>query len=142
MVLSSEEKAAWLSRLPLFEGITPESMARLAEVAGEQDFTAGQFIVRQGQVGTGLYVVVDGSVEVVRGDDILATLGSGEFFGEMSVIDQQPRFASVRASQPTRVLAMASWDFLALLEADPKIALNVIRGLVGRIRAAGEQHRH
>src|SRR4051812_33765130 len=132
MALSTEEKAAWLSRLPLFEGISAESMTRLADATGEQDFAAGHFIVLQGQVGTGLYVIVDGSVQVVRGDDILATLGPGDFFGEMSVIDQQPRSASVRATQATRVLAMASWDFLALLEADPKIALNVIRGLVGR----------
>ena len=142
MPLATEEKASALARLPLFAGITAESMSRLAAVAGEQEFGAGQFIVRQGQVGTGLYLIVEGSVRVVRGTDELATLGSGDFFGELSVIDQQPRNASVQAAQSTTVLALASWDLLALLESDPALALNMIKGLVARIRATGDQHRH
>jgi len=143
VALSDEKKARFLGDVPLFAGISAESMSRLAAVAGEQEFTAGQFIVRQGQVGTGLYVIVDGSVQVVRGaNDVLATLTAGDFFGELSVIDQQPRNASVQAAQPTTVLAVASWDLLALLEQDPALSLNLIKGLVVRVRAAGEQHRH
>lgn len=143
VALSSEQKQTYLSSVPLFAGISPESMTRLAEVAGEQEFAAGQFIVRQGQVGSGLYVVVAGSVNVVRGaDDVLATLNPGDFFGELSVIDQQPRNASVQAVDATTVLAVASWDLLALLEQDSALALNLIRGLAARVRAAGEQHRH
>jgi CRP-like cAMP-binding protein len=141
--LTTEQKANWLAGVPLFAGISAESMNRLADVAGEQEFAAGQFIVRQGQVGTGLYIVVDGSVNVIRGgDDVLATLGPGDFFGEMSVIDQQPRNASVQAQSTTTVLAVASWDLLGLLESDPALSLNLIKGLVARVRAAGEQHRH
>lgn len=141
--LSTEQKANLLSDVPLFARISAESMNRLADVTGEQEFAAGQFIVRQGQVGTGLYVIVDGSVSVVRGaDDKLATLNAGDFFGELSVIDQQPRNASVQAAQPTTVLAVASWDLLALLESDPALSLNLIKGLVARVRAAGDQHHH
>ena len=142
MALSNDEKAAALGRVPLFTGISAESMARLAAATGEQDFAAGQFVVRQGQVGTGLYVVLNGAVKVVRGADELARLGPGEFFGELSVIDQQPRNASVQATEPTACLALASWDLLALLETDPQLSLNLIRGLVARVRSAGEQHRH
>lgn len=142
MPLSDEEKAAALARLPLFEGISPESMSRLAAVTGEQDFAAGSYIVRQGQVGSGLYVVVEGTVRVLRGSDELATLGAGEFFGELSVIDQQPRNASVQAAAPTRCLALASWELLELLENDPALSLNMIRGLVARLRAQGEHHHH
>jgi CRP/FNR family transcriptional regulator, cyclic AMP receptor protein len=141
--LTDEQKAALLSEVPLFAGISAESMQRLAAVAGEQEFAIGQFIVRRGQVGTGLYVIVSGSVRVERGaDDVLATLGDGDFFGELSVIDQQPRNANVQATEPTTVLAVASWDLLALLEKDPALSLNMIKGLVLRVRAAGEQHRH
>ena len=143
MALTDEQKAKLLSDVPLFAGISGESMSRLAAVAGEQEFAAGQFIVRQGQVGTGLYVIVEGSVRVVRGaDDVLATLGPNDFFGELSVIDQQPRNANVQTAEPTTVLAVASWDLLALLEQDPALSLNLIKGLVVRVRAAGEQHRH
>lgn len=141
MPLSTEEKASALAQLPLFEGINGDSLARLADVAGEQAFSAGQFIVRQGQIGTGLYVITDGEVRVVRGTDELARLGPGEFFGELAVVDQQPRFASVQAVEPTTVLAVASWDLLALLEKDPALSLNLIRGLAARLRAAGEHHR-
>jgi CRP-like cAMP-binding protein len=142
MALTTQDKADVLAGVPLFAGISAESMQRLADVAGEQDFAAGQFIVRQGQVGTGLYVILSGSVKVLRGSDVVARLGKGEFFGELSVIDQLPRNASVEASESTVVLALASWDLFALLESDPKLSLNMIKGLVARVRLAGEKLGH
>ncbi len=140
--MSDEEKAGALARVPLFAGISTESMTRLAAATGEQDFAAGQFIVRQGQIGTGLYIVVDGAVRVLRGSEELADLGPGDFFGEMSVIDQQPRTASVQAITDTRCLGLASWELLQLLQTDTALSLNLIRGLVARIREQGEHHRH
>jgi CRP-like cAMP-binding protein len=142
MSLTDEEKAGALAHVPLFEGISFESMTRLAAVTGEQDFAAGQFIVRQGQIGTGLYIVVNGTVRVLRGSDQLAELGPGDFFGELAVIDQQPRNASVQAISDTRCLALASWDLLQLLQNDTALSLNLIRGLVERVRDQGEHHRH
>ncbi len=142
MPVSTDEKAVALARVPLFEGISEESMARLADVAGEVEFPAGQFIVRQGQVGSGLYVILSGAARVVRGSSEIARLGPGEFVGELSVIDQEPRVASVEAVEDTRVLAVASWDLLGLLERDPALSLNLIRGLARRLRGAAEHHRH
>jgi CRP-like cAMP-binding protein len=142
MSLTAEVKTGALGSVPLFQGISDESMARLADVTGEVDFEPGQFIVMQGQVGTGLYVILDGSARVIRGTDELALLGPNDFFGELSVIDQQPRGASVQAVDKTRCLALASWDLLELLETDPKLALNMIRGMVARIREAGDHLRH
>jgi CRP-like cAMP-binding protein len=139
MALSTQDKASALAAVPLFAGISAESMERLAAVSGEQEFAAGQFIVRQGQVGTGLYVILSGSVKVLRGSEELTRLGKGEFFGELSVIDQQPRNASVEAAELTQVLALASWDLLALLESDPQLALNLIKGLVTRVRLAVDE---
>jgi len=140
--MQTEEIASALARVPLFQGISAESMAQLAAVTGELDFEEGQFIVLQGQVGTGLYVIVEGEVRVERGSEELARLGPNDFFGELSVIDQQPRLASVQALVPTRTLAVASWDLLDLIESDSNFALNLIKGLVARIRAQGEQHHH
>lgn len=142
MSISTDEKAAALAGVPLFAGISQESMSRLVEVAGEMEFPAGQFIVSQGQVGSGLYVVTSGAARVIRGSTEIARLGPGEFFGELSVIDQRPRMASVEAVADTRLLAIASWDLLHLLETDPALALNLIHGLCARLRAAGEHHRH
>lgn len=142
MPLSTDEKSAALAGVPLFAGISAQALASLAETTGEVEFSAGQQIVRQGQVGTGLYVIHSGSVKVLRGSDEVAHLGPGEFFGELAVIDQQPRNASVQAAEPTVCLALASWDLLRLLESDNALALNLIRGLAARVRSAGEQHRH
>ncbi len=142
MASTETDKSAALKSVPLFQGISDESMARLAAVTGEQSFSAGHFIVLQGRIGTGLYIILDGTVRIVSGSTELATLGPGDFFGELAVIDQQPRAASVQAVTPVRCLALASWDLLALLESDGALALNMIRGLVARIREYGEQHRH
>ncbi len=142
MPLKTEHKASALASVPLFQGISQESMARLAAVSGEQEFAPSHYIVLQGQVGTGLYVILAGSARVLRGSEVVAELGPNDFFGELSVIDQMPRAASVQAVQPTRCLALASWDLLDLLESDPKLALNMIKGLATRIREQGEQHQH
>jgi CRP/FNR family transcriptional regulator len=140
--ITASQKATWLARVPLFAGISDESMERLAEVAGELEFARGSFIVRQGQVGTGLYVMLEGTASVIRGTDELATLTEGDFFGELAVVDQQPRSASVRAETEVRCLALASWDLLALLERDPALSLNLIKALAERLRSAGERHHH
>ena len=142
MPLSTDEISAALAAVPLFKGVSSESMTRLVAVTGEQEFAPGQFIVVQGQIGTGLYVIVRGACKVIRGSDEIADLGPGDFFGELAVIDQMPRSASVQAAEPTSCLALASWDLLDLLESDPKLSLNMIRGLVDRIREFGEHHRN
>jgi CRP/FNR family transcriptional regulator, cyclic AMP receptor protein len=142
MPISNEGKAAALSRVPLFAGVSESSMERLTAATGEVNFPAGQFIVRQGQVGSGLYVIAVGEARVVSGSRELARLREGDFFGELTVIDQQPRSASVQAVEDTVCLALASWDLLELLKSDSAFALNLIRGLAARLRAVSEQHRH
>jgi len=142
MAISQEEKAAALAGLPLFQGASDESVARLCAVTGEVEYEEGQFIVRQGQVGSGLYIIVSGGARVVTGSHELARLGPGDFFGELTVIDQQPRAASVQATSSTVCLAIASWDLLELLKSDPALALNLIRGLAARVREQTEHHRH
>ncbi|HEY7600830.1 MAG TPA: cyclic nucleotide-binding domain-containing protein [Candidatus Limnocylindrales bacterium] len=142
MPITTDQKADALGRLPLFAGISSESMARLAEVAGEQQFEAGDYIVRQGQVGTGLYVILDGEASVIRGSTEIGRLGAGDFFGELAVIDQMPRSASVRAETAARCLAVASWDLLALLDDDRALSRNLITGLVARLRSVSDSHRH
>jgi CRP/FNR family cyclic AMP-dependent transcriptional regulator len=84
---------------------------------------------------------VDGSVRVVRDGELLATLGPGEFFGELSILDGQPRIAQVVTEEPTRCLALASWDFERVLLENPPLTLGILRGLAGRLRSVTEQHR-
>jgi CRP/FNR family cyclic AMP-dependent transcriptional regulator len=139
---NTDDRMAMLSRVPLFAGCSDASLRKLAEVSGEIQFPAGRWIVQQGQIGNGLYVLIDGKARAVRGDDVLAELGPGDFFGELAVIDQLPRAASVRAETATTCLALASWDLLALLEVDARLGLNLVQELVHRLRSCDEQLHH
>ena len=142
MPLSDDDKRRWLAQVPLFHGASADVLERLVDLTGELTFAAGQPIVLQGQVGNGLYIVVSGEARVVQGTRELDRLGPGDLFGELAVIDQKPRSASAFAVEATTCLTIASWDLLALLERDPKLALNLLRELAARVRRADEQLRN
>lgn len=142
MPLTSPEKRALLETVPLFRDCRSEVIDRLAEMTAEIAFGADAPIVQQGQVGNGLYIVVRGGASIVAGSDELVRLGPGDFFGELSVIDQQPRAATAYAVGDTVCLALASWDLVSVLEQDPQLAMNLLKELAGRLRAADAQLRH
>jgi len=135
----------YLRQAPLFADLDDRSIQMLAEYCEEKHFQPGQLIVRQGVNETyelGLYVIAEGKVRIVRYDHseerTLAELGPGECFGEMSVIDGQPRSASAVAIEPTTCLFLSALEFRDALQAEPKIAVNLLRVLSLRLRAADE----
>jgi CRP-like cAMP-binding protein len=135
MALTDDERQAWLREVPLFRGSAEPSLAALAARSPEVAFRAGQAIVQQGQIGNGLFVIVAGTARVTTGDTELAQLGPGEVIGELSVIDQEPRVATVTAVEPVTCLALASWDLLAIVDSDPQLARNLLAELARRLRA-------
>jgi CRP/FNR family cyclic AMP-dependent transcriptional regulator len=141
MTLTRDRRSALIGGCPLFKGIEDPGLAALAEAAVEVDFPADRVIARQGEIGTGFFVIVDGMVRVTRDGAVLARLGPGEFFGELSVLDGGPRIAQVSAEQPTRCLALASWDFERVLRDEPGVALSVLRVVAGRLREVTADHR-
>lgn len=142
MTLTTDRRAELLSACPLFQGIDAAGLARLADVATPVDFPAGHVIARQGEIGTGFFVLVSGSVRVVRDGAVVARLGAGEFFGELSVLDRMPRNATVSAEEPTSCLALASWDFERVLLEQPAVTLAILRGVATRLRAVTDSTRH
>jgi CRP-like cAMP-binding protein len=142
MTLTHDRRAELLAGCPLFRGIDPAGLAHLAEVATPVDFPAGHVIARQGEIGTGFFVVITGMVRVVRDGEVIVHLGPGEFFGELSVLDRMPRNASVLADVPTTCLALASWDFERVLMEQPALTLTILRGVASRLREATESSRH
>lgn len=142
MTLTLDRRSELLAACPLFRGIDEAGLAGLAEVATAVDFPAGHVIARQGEIGTGFFVVVDGIVRVVRDGEVVARLGAGEFFGELSVLDRMPRNASVVAETSTTCLALASWDFEKVLMDQPALTLHILRGVATRLRAVTESTRH
>jgi CRP-like cAMP-binding protein len=142
VVETSRRRVELLGACRLFSGLGRDVLERIAARATEIDFPAGHVIARQNEIGTGFFVLVTGRVRVTRDGRQIAELGPGEFFGELSVLDGQPRNAQVAAISPVRCLAVASWDLEALLLEDSKLALAIIRGLAARLRAATEASSH
>jgi len=141
MTLTHDRRAELLAGCPLFHGIDPSGLAMLAERAETVDFPAGHVIARQGEIGTGFFVIVEGRVKVVRDGEVVAELGAGDFFGELSVLDRMPRNATVATEIPTTCLALASWDFDAVLLDQPALTLAILRGVAARLREVTESVR-
>lgn len=142
MTLTRERTTQLLSQTHLFAGVDPDGLARIAERMAEVDVPADRVIARQGEIGTGFFIVASGSVRVVRDGATLAVLGPGDFFGELSVLDGKPRNAQVVSIEPTTCLALATWDFEAVVREQPSVALAILRELAGRLRDLTEAHRH
>jgi len=142
MPLSRDEKIEMLGSMPLFQGVDSEDLGGIADRTVEVDYAEGGVIVREGEIGTGFFVIVSGAVRVVRDGETVSTLGRGEFFGELSVLDRRPRIAQVVAAEPTACLALASWDLEAVIAEQPRVALAMLRVLAERLRDLSDAHRH
>ncbi len=128
------DTAEHLRSVPLFRDLPQKTLNRLQRVAVERSFKAGDSIVNEGERGAGFFLITHGSVEVVRGDTRLNTLKDGDFFGEMALLNEFPRSATVRALTDTECLAMSRWDFVAELRANPDLAVEMLEVMSARLR--------
>jgi nitrite reductase/ring-hydroxylating ferredoxin subunit len=127
-----------LTRVPLFAGLDPGIVTSLEAFTFRRTFDTGDLIVEEGRTGNGLYVVISGRVEVVKGlaserPQVVATLGEGEPFGEMALLGQYPRTASVRALEPTECLGMDRWVFVSYLNREPQLAIRMLQILAQKL---------
>ena len=129
------DAAAMIADVPFFEGLNEKTRKSIVSTGKEISFKEGDMIVGERGMGVGFYLILDGEAEVRKGGRVLATLGRGQFFGEMSVIDGQPRSADVVAVVPTKCWALASWSFAGLIKAHPEVAIPMLKELVKRLRA-------
>jgi CRP-like cAMP-binding protein len=130
--------------VPLFRQLSPADLQRVAEAAREKNYPRHSVILFEDDPGDALYVVAKGQVKVVLiGDDgrevILSVLGEGEFFGEMALLDDEPRSAHVIAMEDSDLLVLRREDFEAILAQSPQIALALLRELTRRLRRADEK---
>ncbi|MGA2384536.1 MAG: Crp/Fnr family transcriptional regulator [Gemmatimonadales bacterium] len=133
-----------LKKVPLFSDLSEVELARFAEVTREREYPKNSVILFEDDPGDALYIVSAGQVKVVLiGEDgrevILSVLGDGDFFGEMALIDDEPRSAHVIAMRDSQLLVLRRDDFQAQLVAQPKIGLKLLRVLVQRLRRADEK---
>ena len=134
--MSHEE---FIARVPIFEKCTPDEIAAIAGVAQGGFFQPSQIVVTQGTPGQAFYMILSGRVEILRDGVSLGSFGPGDFFGEMSLLDSAPRSATIRAIDQVACLMLSSWDFKALLERHPSIAIKLLEVLSRRLRVADER---
>ena len=133
-----------LNKVPIFAGLDRKHLKRLSSLMVHRTFKTGDAIVHEKDRPAGFFVIASGKVEVVRGVEserpqVLATLGPGDFFGEMALFEGQARSATVRTLEDTECLAMTAWDFRAELSRDAEIAMAVLETVVRRLRELEER---
>ena len=128
-----------LSKVWIFTKLDREDLERIGKSVVPRSFARGGEIVKEGEQAVAFYVIVKGTVEIVKGSEALNTLGPGDSFGEMALLDGFPRSVSVRAVENTECLVMTRWDFTAELRTNPSIALLMLPVLSKRIRALEER---
>lgn len=129
-----------LRRVPLFGGLDRKELGMLAKLVKEQRYSAGTTIVEADKPGHGLYLIREGQVSVKKEGRTVATMGPGQFFGEVSVLDGGPRTADVIADQDTSCLTLISWEIKPLLMENAGISYKMLLEVTKRLRS--EQPRH
>lgn len=137
-MLTTVEKVLYLKSVSLFASLPSEELAGLAEIAEEQRFPAGTIIFRENEPGEELYALVGGRVRVFRTvgekQHTIAILAERECFGEMAILDEEPRSASIEALEDCIVLKIRREDFLELVIDRPQFAFEIFKVLTRRLR--------
>jgi CRP/FNR family cyclic AMP-dependent transcriptional regulator len=127
-----------LKDVPLFGALTRPQLARLADIAREVTYGPGRMLVRDGTPGVAFYVITEGRAKVIKGKIAsargAATLGPGDFFGELALLDGGPRTASVVADGAITTIRIERAPFRSLLKDEPDIALKLLEGMAKRMR--------
>lgn len=132
--LRKDEKVDLLGRLMLFETCTRRELGEIASIMTEADRPPGAYLTREGQDGGLMFVLIDGTADVVSDGKTLGQLNAGDVVGELSLIDGKVRSASVVASGPVHVLQLVSDDFRHLIDNSPKFVKALLRSLSIRVR--------
>jgi CRP-like cAMP-binding protein len=124
--------------VPLFRGLEDSDLKAIISLSKEMMFPAGETIVKEGDAGLGFYVIIDGQAEVRRRGKKVADLRRGNFFGEMSLFDDQPRSADVIATEPTKCQVLLRWNFWSLVSKNKKVVKGLFAEMARRLRATNE----
>jgi CRP/FNR family transcriptional regulator, cyclic AMP receptor protein len=123
-----------LRKVGLFAGLDDDEIKRLADVLKESTFSEGTVILTEGKGGIAFFVIGDGSVEYSVNGERVGSGGAGDYFGEVALIDDRPRSATVTAATDVTVYGMTFWEFQALVEEHPDIASELRRVMAERQR--------
>jgi len=134
--MTDKEMLDRLGSVPLFEGLSDKELKDVLARTRVVHHDGGGEILEEGGDAIGFHLILDGTATVLRGGGVRRTLGPGDYFGEISMIDGKPRSATVRHDGPVSTLSLAAWNFAPLLDAHPTMARKMLLGLCGHLRAA------
>jgi CRP-like cAMP-binding protein len=125
----------YLRAVPVFSSCTPKELSQIAQLVERVDVTSGDTLVREGTRTSEFFIIIAGEAEVSRDGEIVATLGSGDHFGELALLDPAPRNATVTMSSSGQVLVLAQREFYTLVRDVPGLVKQLLTGLAQRVHA-------
>lgn len=137
--MAKSETVDLLSKVPLFQDLSKKELAALAEAAKEVTHPEGAVLAKEGDQGLGFFLIVDGTAKVTVGGRSRRRLGPGDSFGEISLLDEGARTATVTADSPIRLLGITSWVFKRAVTQNPQVAMKLLKTLAGILRSASRE---
>ena len=128
------EVIAHFAAIPLFSRVSKKGLRAIATAADEVDVAAGRDIVREGEGGDEMYLVLSGGAKVVRKGRTVAKMGPGDFFGEMALLSHAPRSATVTTTEDSRLMVLSPRRFEVILAQEPTVAKAVLSVMAERLR--------
>jgi CRP/FNR family cyclic AMP-dependent transcriptional regulator len=139
VVFSHDTKAEALGRCPFFAGLSRGELVEIAKVTEDMEVQEGRALTREGESGREFFVIVDGEVSVTKDGSEIRKLGPGDFFGEIALLEDTPRTATVTATRPLRFFVLTRQSFRSLLARQPEIEEKVAAALEERVRTTSDQ---
>ncbi len=140
--MAKRDPVQLLGSVPIFQGLSKKELREIARSAKEVKHRAGAALAREGETGVGFFLIVDGNATVTIGNTPRAKMGPGDFFGEISLIDNGPRTATVTADSDIITLGLTPWTFQRLIQQNPAIASKMMKVMAQRLRASSADLRH
>jgi CRP/FNR family transcriptional regulator, cyclic AMP receptor protein len=132
-LFTQDTRVEALSQAPLFQHLSRKELAQLARVSEDVEVAPGEVLCREGETGQEFFVIVDGEADVTRNGRRLTTRGGGDFFGEIALLEETARMATVTAKTPLRLFVLTRRDFRHLVETNPGVESKVLRALARRV---------
>jgi CRP/FNR family cyclic AMP-dependent transcriptional regulator len=139
--MATTSPAEALRQVPLFSNLSDEDLERLARQMKERTFKEGSAVTSEGTGGAGFFVITEGNATVSVGGEERATLGPGDYFGEIALIDEGMRSATILATTDLRCFGLTPWEFRPFVEEHPQVAWTLLQTLARRLREA-QAHEH
>jgi CRP/FNR family transcriptional regulator, cyclic AMP receptor protein len=138
VLFSHDTKVDSLRRAPLFSDLSKDELQQLAKVTEDLEVEEGKVLCREGEPAQEFFVIIDGEVEVTRQGRRLSTLSDGDFFGEIALLEDIPRTATVTATKPLRFFVLTRQAFWSTVDRNPQVERKVLRALAKRVLATAD----